>query len=313
MKRKAPALRHGDVVEIVAPSGVVHAEALDRGISIVESLGYKVRVGKSALKRYGYLAGEDAERAADFTQAWVDPEVKAVVAARGGYGATRMLPYLDFGVLRDYRKILIGYSDITALHLAFWKEMRLITFHGPIAESGDNSGLGLAYNLEGFKRVLDGTADAGELRLPPGAEFAAVGGGEASGELVGGNLSLLASTIGTRWELDTRGRILFLEEVGEKPYRVDRMLCQLEQTGKLTGAAGVLLGDFTDCEADGGSPSFAVDEVLRQYFQGTKKPCLKGIPAGHGSHKATLPLGAKVAVDADRLSVRLLERPTATR
>lgn len=313
MKRKAPALRPGDVIEVVAPSGAVHQKALDRGIAILESLGYEVRVGKSALKRYGYLAGEDVDRAADFTQAWTDPEVKGVVAARGGYGATRMLPYLDFSIIRDHKKIFVGYSDITALHLALWKELRLITFHGPVVESGEDSGLSLAYNLEGFKRALDGSVEVGELPLPPGAELVALGRGTAAGELVGGNLSLVAATIGTRWEIDTRGKILFLEEVGERPYRADRMLCQLEQAGKLAEAAGVLLGDFTDCEADGSYPSFAIDEILSQYFQGTGKPCLKGFPAGHGTYKAVLPLGARVEVDADRRTVKLLERPVARR
>lgn len=313
MKRKAPSLRQGDVVAVVAPSGAVHKEALDRGVAIVESLGYKARVGKSALHRHGYLAGEDVDRAADLTWAWTDPQVNAVVAARGGYGATRILPYLDFSVLKEHRKILVGYSDITALHLAFWREMRLITFHGPMVESGEDSGLSEHYNLEGFKQVLNGTAHVGELPVPEGVWLVPFEGGSASGDLVGGNLSLVVSTIGTRWELDTRGKILFLEEVGEKPYRVDRMLCQLEETGKLADAAGILLGDFTDCEASGGAPSFTVGEVLSQYFQGTGKPCLKGVPAGHGRYKAMLPLGATVAIDTDNPSVRLLERPTVKR
>ncbi len=318
MKRKAPRLRDGDVVAVVAPSGAVHRDALDRGIGILESLGYKVKVGKSLLKRYGYLAGEDLERANDFMWAWTDPEVKAVVAARGGYGATRMLPYLDFSVLRAHRKILVGFSDITALHLAFWREMRLITFHGPMVESGKDSGLSTPYNLEGFRQVLDGTWAGGDLRMPhrsgaPAQVLLPVESGRASGDLVGGNLSLIAALSGTRWELDTRGKILFLEEVGERPYRVDRMLCQLEQTGKLADAAGILLGDFTGCDPSGESPSFTVDEILAQYFQGTGKPCIKGVPAGHGEFRAMLPMGARVEIDTAGPLVRFLERPLAAR
>jgi muramoyltetrapeptide carboxypeptidase len=344
VKRKAPSLRQGDTVAVVAPSGAVHRDALDRGIGILEALGYRVKVGKSALKRYGYLAGNDVDRAFDFTSAWTDPEVKAIVAARGGYGATRMLPYLDFSVLKDHKKVLIGFSDITALHLAFWREMRLITFHGPMVESGEDSGLSLTYNLEEFRRVLDGTWAPGELRLPdelpvtpagaggdrearepvarkpvshveeapsgrPAAGLVPLEGGRATGDLVGGNLSLIAALSGTRWELDTRGKILFLEEVGERPYRVDRMLCQLEQTGKLAAAAGILLGDFTDCDAGGGSPSFTVHEVLEQYFRGTGKPCIKGVPAGHGKYRAMLPMGASVQIDTTLPTIRFLERP----
>ncbi|MGI6633169.1 MAG: S66 peptidase family protein [Bacillota bacterium] len=311
MTKKAPAIVQGDAVAIVAPSGAVHKEALDRGIAIIEELGYEVKLGKSVLNRFGYLAGEDVDRAADFTWAWTDPEIKAVIAARGGYGATRMLPYLDFSVLKEHKKIFVGYSDITALHLAFWKEMRLVTFHGPMVESGEESGLSEPYNLEGLRRALDGTSVVGEMPLPPGTELFALGAGTAEGQLVGGNLSLVAATVGTRWELDTRGKILFLEEVGERPYRVDRMLCQLESTGKLADAAGILLGDFTDCDAAGSSPSFTTCEILRQYFGRTGKPCLMRFPAGHGTYKATLPLGAKVLLDADRGVVRLLERPTA--
>ena len=339
LKRKAPSLKQGDVVAVVAPSGAVHKDSLDRGIEILESLGYRVKTGKSALKRYGYLAGDDVDRAQDFTAAWTDPEVKAVVAARGGYGATRMLRYLDFDVLRDHTKILVGFSDITALHLAFWREMNLVTFHGPMVESGVDSSLSVPYNLQGFREVLDGSWKGGELKMPeeaaaaPGPDKAsaeivgpgdvkvvasevapleALEGGRASGELVGGNLSLIAALCGTPWDLDTTGKILFLEEVGERPYRVDRMLCQLDEAGKLAGVAGVLLGDFTDCDPSGSSPSFTVWEVLEQYFRGTGKPCIRGVPAGHGKYRAVLPLGSSVEMDADRLTVRFLESPLTT-
>jgi len=318
LKRKAPSLRQGDVVAVVAPSGAVHEESLERGIEILKSLGYRVKTGKSVLKRYGYLAGDDADRARDFTSAWVDPEVKAVVCARGGYGATRMLPYLDFDVLRDHTKILVGFSDVTALHLAFWREMRLVTFHGPMVESGEASSLSVPYNLEWFRKVLDGSWTGGEITLPSEPEeegttvqggLRAVEEGRGRGELVGGNLSLIATLCGTPYDLDTKGKILFLEEIGEKPYRVDRMLSQLRLAGKLEGLSGVLLGDFTDCEATGPSPSFTVWEVLEQYFKGTGIPCISGVPAGHGKYRAMLPLGTEVEIDAVTPAIRFLEPP----
>jgi len=300
----------GDTVAVVAPSGAVRKEALDRGIAQLEGVGYKVKVGRSVLSRYGYLAGDDLSRAQDFTEAWTDPTVGAVIAARGGYGATRTLRYLDLGVLGEHVKILLGYSDITALHLAFWREMNLVTFHGPMVETGEEGGLFDPYNLTGFLGALDGTLGPGPLEMPVGRVLEVIEGGRAEGDLVGGNLSLIAATVGTRWQLDARGKILFLEDVDEAPYSVDRMLCQLQSSGILEGASGFLLGDFTDCEPKPTSPSFTVQEVLLQYFQGCGKPCLAGVPAGHGPSKATLPLGTRVSVDTKASSVTLLESGT---
>lgn len=326
MVMKAPSLREGDLVAIVAPSGAVHEEALNRGIKVLENLGLRVKTEGHVLDRWGYLAGNDRDRAEDFSEAWMDPSVKAVICARGGYGAMRILPYLDFEKLRANRKILVGYSDITALHVAFWREMRLVTFHGPMVESGEESGLNDPYNLASFRKALFASrrresTQAPEggfvtLDLPTGHSLTTIEEGEAEGVVVGGNLSLIASTIGSRWELDTRGKILFLEEVGERPYRLDRMLCQLALSGKLASAAGYMLGDFTDCEPSELSPSFSVPEVIDQYFAGTGKPCIAGIPAGHARHKATIPFGTKVRIDAAPSSstkipsVSYLESPT---
>ncbi|HHY11186.1 MAG TPA: LD-carboxypeptidase [Firmicutes bacterium] len=321
---KPQALKQGDTVAIVAPSGVAGRRSLERGIRFFESLGLQVKVGPSVMHRWGYLAGSDEERARDIMTAWADPEVKAVIAARGGYGAMRILSYLDFDCIRENPKILLGYSDITALHLAFWKEAGLTTFHGPVAEIWAPE-MG-KYNRRMLTETLFGLWPSGDLHMPAVEEnvpgkgdeedaFGGAGGqkprkcaptsqklvalepGEAQGRLIGGNLSLIASTIGTAWEIDTRGKVLFLEEVGEKPYRVDRMLCQLELSGKLSDAAGFCVGGFTGCEADPERPSFTVDEVLEQYFTGTGKPCITNVPAGHGKFNATLPLGAKVHIE----------------
>ncbi len=327
---KPQALSRGDAVAVVAPSGAVRRESLERGIGLLESLGLRVKLGRSVLNRWGYLAGQDADRARDLMEAWADPDVKAVIAARGGYGAMRILPYLDFDCIRQNPKILLGYSDITALHLAFWKEAGLVTFHGPVAEIWSDSMD--PYNLELLRNMLFGNWTQGDLSMPvcrkkdsssPGSasafqgpcgtgscnldsstlstrKLAVLEKGEASGCLIGGNLSLVASTIGTAWEIDTSGKILFLEEVGERPYRVDRMLCQLKLAGKLDDAAGFCLGDLTDCEVDPDQarPSFTAAEVLEQYFTGTGKPCIANIPAGHGKYNAVLPLGVEVRIEA---------------
>lgn len=311
MKRKPPALCPGDLIAIVAPSGAVHKEALERGIELLKEWGFRVRLGDEVFASLGYLAGEDQARALDFTRAWTDPGVRAVVAARGGYGAMRMLPHLDFSLLGRYHKILLGFSDITALHLAFWREMRLVTLHGPVAEMGPE-GPG-EYNGSILRAALTGQWPPGELRVPLERPLRVLEHGRARGELVGGNLSLIAATIGTRWEIDTRGKILFIEDVGEKPYRVDRMLCQLRLAGKLRDAAGFLIGDFTGCEPEEGQPSLTLREVLDHYFGGTGKPCLLDVPAGHGSYRATLPLGVKVEVDTELPAVRFLERAVSSR
>ncbi len=327
---KPQALSKGDAVAIVAPSGAVRRESLQRGVRLLESLGLRVKLGHSVMKRWGYLAGQDTDRARDLMEAWADPEVKAVIAARGGYGAMRILPYLDFNCIGQNPKILLGYSDITALHLAFLKEAGLVTFHGPVAEIWSDSME--PYNLEMLKDMLFGNWTPGYLPMPvfggkgsisPGSasvskescssgscnvdspalsqrELVVLEKGEARGCLTGGNLSLVASTIGTAWEIDTSGKILFLEEVGERPYRVDRMLCQLKLAGKLDDAAGFCLGDFIDCETDPdpARPSFSVSEVLEQYFAGAGKPCISNIPAGHGKYNAVLPLGVEVRIEA---------------
>jgi len=327
LKLKPKALKPGDTVGIVSPSGATHAESLKRGIMLLEELGLKVKVGDHVYDTHGYLAGTDEDRARDFNKMWLDPQVSAVIASRGGYGAMRILPYLDFENFRKHPKILLGYSDITALHLGLWKEAHLISFHGPMGEV-PKQGMH-PYNLRLLRETLFGNP-AG-LSLPSSSELVwgtkpeeasqppkpytldvlNEGQKQAQGELLGGNLSLLAATIGTPWEIDTRGKILFIEDVDERPYRVDRMLCQLKLAGKLDSASGFLIGEFTDCEALRGRPSFTVSEVLRQYFAGTGKVCLTNVPAGHGKLKATLPLGIMVSVSSDPPKIEFLETATS--
>ncbi len=295
---KPQALKKGDTVAIVAPSGIVRTQSLKRGISFLKSLGLEVKIDPLVMNRLGYLAGSDEERAESFMRSWTDPQVKAVIAARGGYGAMRILPYLDFDTIGQNPKILCGYSDITALHLALWKEIRLITFHGPVAEIWEPRMNEYDYKI--FEQALFGCWPPGHLTLPQdcGEELVILESGRAKGRLVGGNLSLIVSTMGTPWEIDVKGNVLFLEEVGEKPYRVDRMLCQLKLSGKLADALGFCIGSFTNCDPDPERPAFTVSEILKQYFTGTGKPCIKNIPAGHGEFNATLPLGAKVEINA---------------
>lgn len=309
MNRKPRALGVGSTVAVVAPSGPVSKDSIDRGVAILESLGLKVKVLGSVLKQYGYLAGDDKDRAHDFGAAWKDQSVDAVICARGGYGATRMLRYLDFNTLRPHKKVFVGYSDITALHLALRKELRLVTFHGPMVATRKGASLDVPLNLESLWSALS----SGDVRLPDGDNLRSLSPGRAEGELTGGNLSLVAASIGTTYEVNTKGKILFLEEVGEAPYRIDRMLCQLDSAGKLDQAAGFLVGDFTDCEAREGSPTLSVEELINQYLCGRGKPCVAGLPSGHGRLNLTLPLGVRVAVDGDHGTFRFFESPVGRR
>lgn len=305
MKNTAASLKPGDSVAIIAPSGAVDRENLEKGIALMKSVGLKVSVGESVYKRFGYLSAEDKERASDLIKAWTDPEIKAVFAARGGYGAMRILPYFDFEVLKQHKKILVGYSDITALHIAFWMKARIITFHGPMGEEIGRESV-LPINKEILSSTLIGRRYPGRIDMPD-RSLVVEGKGCVEGDLVGGNLSLVAGTIGTPWELDTKGKILFLEEVDEKPYRIDRMLCQLDLAGKLDDAAGFLTGDFTECEADESSKSFTPGEVLKQFLLRPGKPWLSNVPAGHGRCKVTLPMGARVKVDSSIPEIQVLE------
>ncbi len=222
-----------------------------------------------------------------------------------------MLRYLDFGLLKPYKKVFVGFSDITGLHLALRKHLQLATFHGPMVATRDGASLDVPFNLAGLWETVSGARTPGILSLPEVTSLVSMAGGQAEGELVGGNLSLVASSIGTGYEVSTRGKILFLEEVGEVPYRVDRMLCQLDSSGKLDQAAGFLIGDFTDCAAREGAATISTQELIEQYLARRGKPCLSGLPVGHGKINATLPLGVRVAVDADNGTVTFLERAVA--
>ncbi|MEW9551734.1 LD-carboxypeptidase [Nonomuraea sp. NPDC050783] len=286
-------LREGDTVAIVAPSGPPDATLLRRGTRRLEDLGLKVVAGPHVLDRHelGHLAGQDAARAADLQSAWCDPAVSAVFCARGGYGAGRLLDLLDWDAMRAAGpKILLGSSDITALHNAFAVELGVPTLHGPMpacdllgGEDGPEP-----RTWASLRAALSGTQEPvpGELVLVPG---------RAEGELSGGNLSLLAAMCGTRWQPSFAGRIAFLEDVGEEPYRIDRMLTQLLQAGVFDGVRGIALGSWVGC----GDPY----PVLRDRLVPLGVPVLAGLPAGHGSPQMSLWLGELGVIDTESCSL----------
>ncbi len=300
----------GGVIGVVAPSSPVAPEALMDGVERLRALGYQVLVGGSVQAQHGHLAGTDAARAADFNRIWADPRVEAVICARGGYGAMRIIEQIDWAMVRANPKFFCGFSDITALHLAMAKEANLVTFHGPmVAAMGD----ALVYNLEGLLRAMQETGPLGEIAWPAPVDDqpprpVVIRPGVAEGRLTGGNLTLLASLLGTRWEPDFSDAILVVEEVDEAPYRVDRLLMQLRLAGKLKGLRGVVFGDSPSClTRTDGKPSHTLFEVLSEHLGDLGIPVLYGFPCGHTNYRATIPFGVMGGLDAAAAALTITE------
>lgn len=290
---RPPVLRAGDTVLLVSPSGPAGREPVARGVELLAGWGLRPVVGPHAYARRGYLAGTDAQRAADLNAGFADPAVRAVICTRGGYGAQRVVDAVDLAAVRRDPKVVVGFSDVTALQLALWRGARLATVHGPGAAWRPERTP--AASAESLRTALMSTAEV-VLRRDAGTETAGVlVPGTARGPLLGGNLSLLVSSVGTPDQPDLRGAVLLLEDVGEAPYRVDRMLTQLLRSGALAGLAGVAVGHFTGC-ADGWPTSVA--DVLAERLGGLGVPVLGGLPVGHGVGQLAVPVGVPADLDA---------------
>ncbi len=301
-------LREGDVVRVIAPASPFDGEALASGVEVLEGWGFRVRMRDDITQvRSGYLAGSPRRRAEELHEAFDDDEAAAVIAVRGGYGVTTALPLFDPDRLTRSPKALVGCSDLTAL-LNFAVSAGLTAIHGPMVGA-----LGRGKDPDGAQRLqamLTGTGRPAPLRSALDDPYAwCIAPGVARGRSVGGSLSLLAATCGTPFQTDARGCVLFLEDVGERPYRIDRLLTQIEQAGLLDGVAAVVLGDMVGCDEPGGTPTWrdAVDRVLRRH----SVPVLAGLPFGHGQPNLAVPLGVDVQVDAGAGSVTFREAPLA--
>ncbi len=307
---KPARLRAGATVALIAPASPFSEEKIASARKNFEMLGLKIKEGKSLYARNGYLAGSDEQRLADLHWAFSDPEVEAVWCIRSGYGCTRLLPHIDFELIKRHPKPFIGYSDVTALHFAIQKKTGLVTFHGPVAAADfpDNT-------LRHFRAALMEPVLNYEIKIPgeaeqlPGEEYRpfVIAPGTAQGTLTGGNLSLLAAMVGTAFLPSFRRKIVFIEDVGEQPYRIDRMLTQLLQATDLQKAAGIALGVFADCKPKGESPSLTLEETLRDRFGSLGIPVIYGIPFGHVPHQATFPYGIQAELDTGKGALRLLE------
>jgi muramoyltetrapeptide carboxypeptidase len=310
---RPPALKAGDTIAFVAPAAPVKMAPLLEYAKQLEKAGYRVLIPKGIGRKAGYLAGTDEERAAELNAAIRDPQVRAIFPCRGGYGLTRILDRIDYASLRKSPKLITGYSDLTALHLAVARKARLITFHSPMPlhDLWQEKKPEFAFAGRSFRRaVFADQYKQGEsgytIAVPADARPVALVRGTARGRLLGGNLTLVCATLGTPYALQPEGAILFLEDVHEAPYRVDRMLSQLRLAGVLDAVAGVVLGSFTD---RGPEDAKEFDRVLRDYFGARKVPVLMHYPVGHTARNATLPHGALVELDADRGALRVLDNP----
>lgn len=306
-----PPLNPGDTVALVSPSSATDEPFnFELARETLEALGFRVKPGAHLRARRGSLAGTDAERAADLNTAFADPEVKAVICMRGGSGAARLLPLLDYAAIARQPKVLLGYSDITALHCALHARTGLVTFHGPVAASSWNR-----FNVDQFRRLFferelmqyRNASDRGDELVPRDNRTVTLRGGKARGELVGGNLTVLTALAGSPYLPDFAGKILFLEDVGEAPYRIDRMFSTLRLMGALDRLAGVIFGQCTDCEPGPGYGSLTLAQILDDYLVPLDIPAYRGAMIGHVREQFIVPIGAHVEMDADAGRFRLLE------
>ena len=300
-------LKPGDTIAIVATAGIVS----DEGTLLLmrqelEAMGLKVRFGASVELRHGYFSGTDKERADDLHRMFLDPEVKAIMAVRGGWGTARLIPLLDFEMIRKNPKIFCGFSDNTTLHLAMLKHAGLVSFHGP---NGNAEWSELTKNafrmvlfeggggLGGTAEVAANTANGRKVHLRSDGMTTVLQGGGASGPLIGGNLSILISSIGTSYQPETKGSILFAEDIGEPPYKIDRMLTHLKLAGMLDGISGFVFGTCLNCKE--AESAFSLRDVLEHHLLPLDVPVVMGLDIGHHERNFTLPVGWPVELQAD--------------
>ena len=312
---KPARLKPGMTVGIIAPaSSTGENEDIHTATEIVQSLGFKTKHSKNLFARSQYLAGSDRGRADDVNAMFGDDGVDAIICLRGGYGTPRILPYLDYDIIRANPKVLLGYSDITGLLTAIHTQTGMVVYHGPTAHHSYSD-----YSLAEFQKVLMKPDSRSYIGAPPPFETApgridmknrltTYVPGKARGRLLGGNLTLLTSLMGSPYEPDFRGRILFLEDVGEAPYRIDRMLTQLWLAGRLQEVAGIAFGKFTDADPGSGN-SFSIEEIIHMRCDELGVPVLRGLMIGHVADQTVVPIGVEAELDADRKTLRLLETP----
>ena len=296
-------LRAGDTIGLIAPGGLVDDNAIDRSVRNLQSQNFKVKLGSNIGAKWGGYAGTPRQRVDDLHTMFSDPTIKAIWAVRGGSGANALLPWLDFDLIQANPKILIGYSDVTALLLAINYRTGLVCFHGPVASSTFSD-----FSVANLKVVLMEAAERYTFKLDSDyqASHQVIHSGIAQGRLMGGNLSVITALSGTPYLDSLLTKLLFLEEVSEAPYRIDRMFNQLQQIG-LSQTAAVMLGVFTKCDPPDLDPTLTLNEVLSSQLRHLSLPSVYGYPFGHITGQLTLPIGVLAQLDTHAKSLTLLE------
>ncbi|MFS0575671.1 LD-carboxypeptidase [Sporosarcina sp. 179-K 3D1 HS] len=303
MRIRPQRLQIGDTVGIIAPSSPPNPESLERSLGFLEQLGLKWKFGKHLHSTNGYLAGTDEERMEDLHTMFADPSIQGIFCAGGGYGAARYIDRLDLPSMNENPKIFWGFSDITTLHTAIGQYSDLVTFHGPMLASCVGKETFHELSAKMFQQLFEPM----ELHYTDAiSPLSSISGGAAQGELVGGNLSLLAKTIGTKFEIETRGKLLLIEDIGEEPYRVDGLLNHMRMAGKFDEVAGIVVGDFAKAEPKNENASLSLDEVFNHYFRRLGKPVVKGFKIGHCEPHFAVPLGVEARLDADNRTLTIL-------
>ncbi|MCT4566624.1 MAG: LD-carboxypeptidase [Maledivibacter sp.] len=306
---KPKALNIGDRVAIIAPSSPTTEENVLKAEKAVKKMGLDPIIYPSCYSYHGHLSGTDIIRAKDINDAFKDPTIMGIICLKGGYGTPRLLNLIDYELIKNNPKYFLGYSDITALHMAFNKICKLVTYHGPMASAGWIKDLD-PYTKNYLKLSLFSNEKLNLLKNPSGEDFKTLVPGIAKGKIIGGNLSLLASTLGSPYEIDTKDKILFMEEVGEDNYCIDRMLMSLSLAGKFQDCRGIILGTFTNCKPDLKADSFqdlSLDEIFEEIIVPFNKPTLSNFRAGHNYPQPTFPMGVEVELDADNRNITFLE------
>lgn len=299
---KPSALKPGDTIGIVSPASPIqekHLETFQRGIDLLKESGYNILLGKHVFDNNGYLAGEDRDRAGDINEMFADSSVKAIICSRGGYGCERIIDYLDLSIIRSNPKIFIGYSNISYLLNIFVQHADLITFHGPMVINLSSN----QYNIKNLLNTITLNRSVHILNKIPCSSYYRTNS-KASGIIIGGNLSTFIGSIGTKYEIDTSNRILFIEEINEEAYSIDRLLTHLNNSGKLKSCSGFILGDFTDCSDSNRISCF---DVLSEVLFPLDKPAIYSFRSGHGTIKTTIPFGANAEIDAKNGFVKIVE------
>lgn len=314
---KPKALKKGDTIGLITPASAVTRQAFEKAVENLEAIGFEVKYTENMSVRKGFLAGTDQQRLDDLHQMFEDPTIDGIVCARGGYGSARLLPHINYNLIKANPKVLVGYSDITALLYGIHQQTGLVCFHGPVGASEYSD-----FTAKSFEQVLM-KGKTPKFEIPkeweeiedPAFQTLPIVSGTAEGALVGGNLSLMCSLMGTPYDIDFKDKIVFIEEIGESPYRVDRMLTQLLNSGKLAQAKGIAIGVFKGCETKPDDPDFALstslENVLKDRFGSLKIPVLYGLPIGHIDDNATLPFGIQAELDVEKATLKLLESGVA--